>query len=445
MHPLVHHTKPDGSPNAPEQSPIFDAIRRREGTHVEHEVIWRADGTAFPAEYWSHPIFRHQDVIGAVVTFLDVTERRKAEQELQEGVRRREQFLAMLSHELRNPLAAILSATRLLESAGWTDHASQEAGQVVTRQANHMSRLLDDLLDVARITRGHITLRTEPVDLRDTARSAIEALGPFLAEHETVLTVDISDEPLHVVGDMARLQQIQANLLSNASKYSPRGSHVCFELRRIGGEAMIRVTDQGRGIERDMLPHIFDLFVQGHQTLARSEGGLGVGLTLLKSLVELHNGRVDAYSDGPGTGSVFTVWLPLATATSASEEADVRPYNGVQTVVIVEDQDDARRMLQILLEIDGLRVFTAANGQAGVECIEREQPDLALVDLGLPVMSGYELARRIRQNPRNAHTRLVALSGYGQDSDIQASLEAGFDEHLTKPPDPARLDALLKG
>ena len=445
MHPLIHHTKPDGSPNAPEQSPIFDAIRRREGTHVEHEVIWRADGTAFPAEYWSHPIFRHQDVIGAVVTFLDVTERRKAEQELQEGVRRREQFLAMLSHELRNPLAAILSATRLLEGAGWTDHASHEAGQVVTRQANHMSRLLDDLLDVARITRGHITLRTEPVDLRDTARSAIEALGPFLAEHETVLTVDISDEPLHVVGDMARLQQIQANLLSNASKYSPRGSHVCFELRRIGGEAMIRVTDQGRGIDRDMLPHIFDLFVQGHQTLARSEGGLGVGLTLLKSLVELHNGRVDAYSDGPGTGSVFTVWLPLATATSASAEADVRPYNGVQTVVIVEDQDDARRMLQILLEIDGLRVFTAANGQAGVECIEREQPDLALVDLGLPVMSGYELARRIRQNPRNAHTRLVALSGYGQDSDIQASLEAGFDAHLTKPPDPARLDALLKG
>jgi two-component system CheB/CheR fusion protein len=385
-------------------------------------------------------------VIGAVVTFLDVTERRKAERELQEGVRRREQFLAMLSHELRNPLAAILSATRLLESAGWADSASREAGQVVTRQANHMSRLLDDLLDVARITRGHITLRAEPVDLRDTARSAIEALGPFLSEHDTVLTVDIADEPLRVIGDMARLQQIQANLLSNASKYSPRGSQVRFELHRIGHEAMIRVTDHGRGIDRDMLPHIFDLFVQGHQTLARSEGGLGVGLTLLKSLVELHLGRVDAYSDGPGRGSVFTVWLPLAPAASLEPgAADLRPAHAVQTVVIVEDQDDARRMLQILLETDGLRVFTAANGLAGVECIERERPDLALVDLGLPVMSGYELARRVRQNPGNARTRLVALSGYGQDSDIQASLEAGFDEHLTKPPDPARLDTLLKG
>ena len=446
MHPLIHHTKPDGTPYTPEQSPIFDAMRRRDGTHVDDEVIWRADGTSFPAEYWSHPILRNQEVIGAVVTFLDVTERRRAEQEIHDGVRRREQFLAMLSHELRNPLAAILSATRVIENAKWPDKASHEASQVVTRQANHMSRLLDDLLDVARITRGHITLRTEPVDLRDTAHGAIEALGPFLAEHETQLTVDIAGEPLYVIGDAARLQQIQANLLSNASKYSPRGSQVHFELRRIGHEVMIRVTDHGRGIEPEMLPRIFDLFVQGHQTLARSEGGLGIGLTLLKSLVELHHGRVDASSGGPGHGSVFTVWLPLApSATVAAGTSDAPARRPVETVVIVEDQDDARNMLQILLEADGLRVFTAANGLEGVECIERIQPDLALVDLGLPLMSGYELAQRVRQNPRNARTRLVALSGYGQDTDIQASLEVGFDEHLTKPPDPARLDELLNG
>ena len=249
-----------------------------------------------------------------------------------------------------------------------------------------------------------------------------------------------------MIGDMARLQQIQANLLSNASKDSPRGGQVRFELRRVGGEAMIRVTDFGRGIDPDMLPRIFDLFFQGHQSLARSEGGLGIGLTLLRSLVELHNGRVEAQSTGLGHGSVFTVWLPLAPAsTMAAGSADSRAHKAVQTVVIVEDQEDARRMLQILLEIEGLTVFTASNGLEGVECIERIEPDLALVDLGLPVMSGYELARRVRQNPRSARTRLVALSGYGQDSDIQASLEAGFDEHLTKPPDPARLDALLKG
>jgi two-component system, chemotaxis family, CheB/CheR fusion protein len=361
-------------------------------------------------------------------------------------VQRREQFLAMLSHELRNPLAAILSATRVLESASWSDGACHDAGQVVARQANHMSRLLDDLLDVARITRGHITLRTGLVDLRDTARSAIEALGPFLAEHETRLVVELADEPLLVLGDAARLQQIQANLLSNASKYSPRGSQVRFELRRTNGEAMIRVTDQGRGIEPDVLPRIFDLFVQGRQSIARSEGGLGIGLTLLRSLVELHDGRVHAHSDGPGAGSTFTIWLPLAQDAGAADRAsDMGSRAAVRTVVLVEDQDDARRMMQLLLENDGVQVFAAANGLEGVELIERIQPDLALVDLGLPVMSGFELARRVRGNPDNAATRLVALSGYGQDSDVQASLAAGFDEHLTKPPDPARLEALLKG
>jgi len=444
MHQLIHHTRPDGTPYAAEQSTIYQAMRHREGAHVDDEVIWRADGTCFPAEYWSHPILRHNEVIGAVVTFLDVTERRKAEQEILDGVRRREQFLAMLSHELRNPLAAILSATRVLETTRWSDTASHEAAHVVARQAHHMSRLLDDLLDVARITRGQIMLRKERIDLRETARSAIEALGPFLAEHETQLTVEIDDEPLYVAGDDARLQQIQANLLSNASKYSPRGSHVRFELKRVGSEAMIRVTDHGQGIEAEMLPRIFDLFVQGNQSLARTDGGLGIGLTLLKSLVELHHGGVEAHSDGRGKGSVFVVHLPLAPGATPAA-ADRLSHGAVHTVVLVEDQDDARRMMQILLETEGVQVFPAANGVEGVTLIERIRPDLALVDLGLPLMSGYDLARRVRENPENATTRLVALSGYGQDSDIQASLEAGFDEHLTKPPDPARLEALLRG
>jgi two-component system CheB/CheR fusion protein len=443
MHPLAHHTRPDGTPYAPEQSPIYQAMRHREGSHVDDEVIWRADGTSFPAEYWSHPIFRNSDVIGAVVTFVDITERRKAEQELQDGVRRREEFLAMLSHELRNPLAAILSATRVLDGARWSDDSCREAGRVVTRQANHMSRLLDDLLDVARITRGHITLRTGVVDLRETSRSAIEALRPFLAEHETRLTVAIDEAPLYVVGDAARLQQIQANLLSNASKYSPRGAAVRFEVTREGDEAVIRVSDRGQGIEPDVLPRIFELFVQGEQSIARSEGGLGIGLTLLKSLVELHHGRVEARSDGAGKGSTFTVWLPLAPASSLPADQPA-PEAAVRTVVLVEDQSDARLMMQIWLESIGVQVFGAENGLEGVELIERLQPDLALVDLGLPVMSGFELARRVRENPANAGTRLIALSGYGRDTDIEAAFAAGFDEHLTKPPDPVRLEQLLK-
>jgi PAS domain S-box-containing protein len=445
MHPLIHHTKPDGTPYSPEQSPVYAAMRLREGAHVDDEVIWRADGTSFPAEYWSHPIVRNHEVLGAVVTFLDVTERRKAEQEIYDGVQRREQFLAMLSHELRNPLAAILSATRVLDNARWTDATCHEAGQVVARQANHMSRLLDDLLDVARITRGRITLRKECVDLRDVARSAIEALGPFMDEHQTRLDVAIASEPLPVVGDPARLQQVQANLLSNASKYSPPGAEVRFELFRDGSDAVIRVSDQGCGIDPAMLPKIFDLFVQGNQSLARSEGGLGIGLTLLRSLVELHDGRVEAHSDGVGAGSVFTVRLPLAAAVLGDSETPPPDRRAVRTVVLVEDQIDARRMLQLLLEAEGVQVFTAENGRDGAELIERMHPDLALVDLGLPVMSGFELAQRIRRNPTCAATRLVAVSGYGQDSDVQASREAGFDEHITKPPEPSRLEQLLKG
>ncbi|HEY7499166.1 MAG TPA: chemotaxis protein CheB [Vicinamibacterales bacterium] len=445
MHPLIHHTKPDGTPYAPEQSPIYQAMRHRDGAHVNDEVLWRADGTSFPAEYWSHPIFRNGNVIGAVVTFLDVTERRRAEQEIQDGVRRREQFLAMLSHELRNPLAAILSATRMLDNARWADDACREAGQVVTRQANHMARLLDDLLDVARITRGRIVLKKESIDLRTTARSAIESLRPQFESRGTRLVTMIEDAPIRVFGDPTRLQQIQANLLSNASKYSPPGSEARFELRCEGTEAMIRVSDNGRGIEPQILPKIFDLFVQGQPTLDRADGGLGIGLTLLRSLVELHDGRVEARSDGPGKGSVFTIWLPLESPKAAGEQVVTDEWPRVKTVVLVEDQADARRMMQLLLESEGVTVFPADNGVEGVDLIDRVKPDLALVDLGLPVMSGFELARTVRSKGSAIQTRMVALSGYGQDSDIQASLDAGFDEHLTKPPDPARLEQLLKG
>jgi two-component system CheB/CheR fusion protein len=443
MHALIHHTRADGRAYPPETSAIYDAMRHREGIHVDDEVLWRADGTSFPAEYWSHPILRNDDVIGAVVTFLDITARKRAEGELQEAVQRREQFLAMLSHELRNPLAAILSATRLLELEPALDSRAIEATHVVERQAKHMARLLDDLLDVSRITHGRIVLRNELVDLRDTTRSAIEALGPFLAERDTRLVVDMPEESVPVVGDPARLQQIQANLLSNASKYSPRGSEVRLQVRHQDGEALIQVSDNGRGIARDKLPRIFDLFVQGDQSLDRSEGGLGIGLTLMKTLVELHNGRVEAHSDGPSRGSMFTVRLPLAPAAWIAADDGKAPLATVKTVVVVEDQPDARRMMQLLLESFGVSVFTAENGAEGAVLIKRVKPDLALVDLGLPVMSGFDLARQLRHHGGARGTRLVALSGYGQDADVQAALEAGFDEHLTKPPDPERLERLI--
>jgi CheY-like chemotaxis protein len=221
---------------------------------------------------------------------------------------------------------------------------------------------------------------------------------------------------------------------------------VHLQIRREAEHAVLRVTDEGRGIDPEVLPRVFDLFVQEEQSIARPEGGLGIGLTLLRSLVELHDGRVEAYSAGRDCGSAFTVWLPLAEAAAPDERGMPAPVRAaVKTVVIVEDQADARRMLQLLLESQGVLVFTAENGVEGARLIERLRPDLALVDIGLPVMSGFEVARLVRANAANGSTRLVALSGYGQDSDVEAALEAGFDDHITKPPDPARLDQLLAG
>jgi two-component system CheB/CheR fusion protein len=445
MHAVAHHTRADGTPYPPEQSAIHEAMRNRAQAHDDTQVLWRADGTSFPAEYWSHPILRNDEVIGAVVTFLDITERRRAVEEIQEGVRRREHFLAMLSHELRNPLAAILSATRVLDLEGWGSAVCHEAGKVVERQARHMTRLLDDLLDVSRITHGRILLRPEVVDLRDTARTAIEALAPLMSERRTPLVLDIPDEPIHVYGDPARLHQIQANLLSNASRYSDPGGMVRFSLRRDGDDAVIRVSDDGRGIEPSLLPRIFDMFVQGPQTIARSDGGLGIGLTLLRSLVNLHDGKVDAFSEGPGRGSTFEVRLPVASRQIAAARATEDQARPARTIVLVEDQVDARRMLQLLLEADGREVFTADNGLAGAELIERVRPDVAIVDLGLPVMSGFDVAKRLRANPETRDLRLIAWSGYGQDADVQAALDAGFDDHLTKPPDPDRLQHVLAG
>jgi two-component system CheB/CheR fusion protein len=444
VHSLIHHSHADGSAHPAERSPIYDAMRNHVEVHVDSEVVWRLDGTSFPAEYWAHPIYRDREVIGAVVTFIDITERKRAEREIQEGVRRREQFLAMLSHELRNPLSAVLNAAQLLRMKGSNANVQDRAANVIARQGRHMARLLDDLLDVSRITRGRITLHRELVDLRDTSKAALESAAPLVHDRRTNLVVSLPDHPLTVDGDPARLQQIQANLVSNAVKYSPMNSTVYFTLTHEQHEAVIRVRDHGRGIESGVLPRIFELFVQGEQSIERPEGGLGIGLTLLRALVDLHGGRVSAASDGPGQGSEFTVWLPLArTGSAADAEPVIPPSRSVQRVVLVEDQDDARQMLSMLLESRGLEVSTAADGADGAALIEQIRPDLALVDLGLPRMDGYDVARRVRAG--NPDIYLVALTGYGQDTDVRAALEAGFDEHLTKPADPELLDAVLTG
>ncbi|HSN28065.1 MAG TPA: ATP-binding protein, partial [Kofleriaceae bacterium] len=315
---------------------------------------------------------------------------------------------------------------------------------VIERQAKHMSRLLDDLLDVSRITRGKLQLRDEPLDLRQAVESAVEATGPLLAERRIQLDLQLPAQPIGVRGDPARLQQVTVNLLSNAANYSPPGSRIELKLVEQNGQALLRVADRGFGIEAEMLDKIFELFVQAEQRIDRPRGGLGVGLSLAKSIVEMHGGTIEARSDGPNLGSEFVVKVPLAQPESQSAQpARAMPTAPRRRIVLVEDQHDSREMLRMLLESLDHVVIDAADGAAAVELIERERPDAALIDIGLPTMTGYEVAQRIRQNKALESVMLVALTGYGAPSDVKAAREAGFDAHLVKPAEIARIQEVL--
>ena len=445
LHELVHDMRVDGTPLSAEESEMESAIRAGRPAHSSDETFVRADGTRFPVEYWSHPVSRDGNVVGAVVTFLDITERRRAVAELEENSRRREQFLAMLSHELRNPLAAILNAAGVVRSSHAGASGLEQAGAVLERQGSHMARLLDDLLDVSRFANGKFELRKQPTCFTDAIDAAVESVQAQLLQSGVSLERRILQRPLPVDGDPARLQQVVTNLLSNAVRHSRRGQRVVLTAGLEGDDVVVRVSDEGEGIEPERLPQVFDLFVQFGQQLHRANGGLGVGLTLVRSIIELHGGRVEAASEGPGKGCVFTVRVPKRpderVEPSARDGADeTKP----RRIVLVEDQSDTREMLRILLEEQGHTVAEAADGASGVQVIAREKPDVALVDLGLPTMSGFEVARQIRQREELAGVFLVALSGYGSEADIGQAREAGFDTHLTKPTDTKRLYRLIE-
>lgn len=444
MHDLIHHSRADGSPYPVESCPIYQAFRNGQDSHVDDEVLFRADGSSFAAEYWSHPV-RHNGVItGAVVTFLDITERRQADNQLREVATRQEQFLAMLSHELRNPLAAILGATSLISEASAVPEPVSSATGVISRQSRHMARLLDDLLDVSRITHGGVALRKRDLDLRDPLRAAIEAATPALRAREVDLVVELPDEPVPVRGDPDRLHQIAGNLLGNAAKYSPSGSRVELRLERGDDEACLSVADQGHGIPPELLPTIFELFVQGDQGRDRTEGGLGVGLALVRHMVDLHGGRVTAESAGIGRGSTFRVHLPMQPHAILSSDDDADDTSdGALRIVVVEDQLDARNMLKALLELKGHTVLEAADGERGLELVRRAHPDAALIDIGLPGLDGLAVARALREDRVYSDVLLVALTGYGTEDDVRAAVDAGFDQHLTKPTSTERIQSVL--
>jgi len=389
------------------------------------------------------PLTRHDctlltEVSPSIALFLSLAIRRaeahRARREAEDANRAKDEFLAMLGHELRNPLAPLVTALEL-----WHMRAPNQLERersVIERQVEHLSRLVDDLLDVSRITRGKVELRRERVTLSNVLARAIEQTSPLFDQQRHRLTVDVPND-LYVYGDPTRLAQIIANLLSNAAKYTPKDGSVTVFAGRRDGRIELSVRDTGLGIAPDMLPQIFELFVQAPQSRARQRGGLGLGLTLVKSLVEMHGGTVTAKSDGPGKGSTFTINLPERVEPVAVKQAELVPQlpraQVAKRVLVVDDNEDAAKLLAEVLVAHGHHIRTALDGPSALRVADEFHPEVAVLDIGLPVMDGYELAERMRSTPNLGNLRLIAVTGYGQDSDRARALEAGFHAHLAKP------------
>jgi signal transduction histidine kinase len=373
---------------------------------------------------------------------------RASEESLKETDRRKDEFLAMLAHELRNPLGSILAAAELLRKGDVPSQTVADSSKVLTRQVRQMVRLVDDLLDVSRLTRGKIELRCEPVDLYDVVKGAVETCRHHLDDRGHHLRISLPSGPVRLEADPARLQQALANLLNNSAKYTEPGGRITLAAERDGDQLVVAVEDSGQGIAPEFLPQVFDLFAQEDRSLDRSCGGLGIGLTLVKGIAEMHGGSVEACSAGPGEGSTFVLRLPIpASQDPAEAPAQSHPEPAApaapRRVLLVDDNIDVVQMLAELLRLDGHEVHTAQDGPAGLDAAQMLRPDMVLLDVGLPGMDGFEVARRMRSTPGLTHTLLVALTGYGSEAYRKRGQEAGFHHHLVKPVNLLALQRLL--
>lgn len=395
-----------------------------------------------------------RDAVGQIVSWFGVTtdihDHKEMQEHLQEVDRRKDEFLATLAHELRNPLAPIRNSLQFLRLSRGDQAASEHAAEIIDRQVNHLVRLVDDLLEVSRITRGKIELRTEPVDIASVISSAIETSRPIIEAAKHRLNVDVPSKPLMLEADAVRISQVISNLLNNAAKYTEPDGQILLTARGDAGDVVISVRDTGIGIPPEMLPKVFDMFTQVDGSLTRSQGGLGIGLTLSRSLVKLHGGRIDAHSAGAGRGSEFVVRLPCARPQQPPHDIEVLDCvsdNGSKPtgrrILVVDDNLDSAESLGLWLKLMGHDVRLVHEGLASIEAAREFQPQVVVLDIGLPDIDGYEVAHRLREDPALSRVLLIALTGYGQDEDRKRCIDAGFDEHLIKPVDPAILEDLL--
>ena len=427
-----------------DQLPMQFAIAHR--IHVTNDIeIVRADGTVLYVQNDVEPLYDAAgNVCGCVSVCVDMTERRRVEDMLRESDRRKDEFLATLSHELRNPLAPIRNALEVMRRASGDARLTESALSIMERQFHQLVRLTDDLLDVSRITRNRMELRPQTIDIRAVLQSAIESTQPMmdLAGHQVQIVMP--EAPLWVHADFTRLAQAFGNLLNNAAKYTDRGGSITVAARAEGADSVVTITDSGVGLAADQLPHIFDMFVQLKQLPEQTRGGLGIGLTLARRLVELHGGQLLASSAGPGQGTTLTVTLPKAVGATQKpmpSAGDLVPVVACR-ILVAEDIPDAAEMMRVMLECMCHAVRVARDGVEAVALAEEFQPQMALLDIGMPRMDGYEAARRIRQ-ALGTDVILVAVTGWGQEEDKRRAREAGFDHHLTKPTEPEALERLV--
>ena len=433
---------------------------RTTGKASDDNWLVRKNGSRF----WANGLttaLQNGHLRGYVKVFRDLSERKRIEEQvagllereeqqtarLREADRRKDEFLATLAHELRNPLAPIRNALQIMGLTGTSGAAAEQLRKTMDRQLTQMVRLVDDLLDVSRITRGTIELRKERVELAAVVASAVETSRPLIdaAGHE--LTITLPPEPLHLDADMTRMAQVFSNLLNNAARYTKQGGHIWLTAQRHGGEVVVKVRDTGLGIPADMLPKIFEIFTQVDQSLERSQGGLGIGLTLVKRLVEMHGGTVEAFSEGPGRGSEFVVRLPVMVETPKPIPPEPTVSEPTTTtarrILVVDDNRDAATTLAMLLKFAGNETLTAYDGLEAVEAAATFRPDVILLDIGMPKLSGYDACRKIREQPWGKNMVLIALTGWGQEEDRRKSKDAGFNGHLVKPLDVTALKNLL--
>ena len=423
------------------------AVARREGRAEAEGWRVRKNGE----HYWARAVVSAlHDGAGHLRGFAkvtqDLTDRRHL-QDLERATKNVNEFIATLAHELRNPLAPIRAAVQVMARAPADDPAQATLRQTIERQSAQLARIVNDMVDISRITRGAIAIEHAMVDLADVAQRAVEAAGPAINGAKHTLDVQLSSQPVRVEGDVQRLAQLATNLLNNAARYTPQGGRILLETKIEGAQAVLRVRDNGRGIEPEMLERIFDMFVRGRAPLERLSSGLGIGLALSRKIAELHGGSLDAHSAGPGKGAEFTLRLPLAgaahTSRSETHAEEASPTARGQRILVVDDNVDAARTLELLLKSLGHQPRAAYSGMEALRIAEDFGPHIVLLDIGMPGLDGYEVARRLRAMAKGNSLRIIAITGWGQETDREKSREAGFDLHLVKPVDPNDLVRVL--